>query len=556
MRIYFFVFVFVTFIVSCSKKDEPAALPPIAAVSTLACSYASATPAATFGSEYTGTISVPYTGGNGTIYNAGTPIASTGVTGLTATLQGGTLSTGKGNFTYIVTGTPSATGSASFAISFGSLSCTFSLTVGEQPLVQYGTPFTGVPDSRDAVIYQVNMRAFSAARNFQGVINRLDSIKALGVNVIYLMPVYTVGIFKAINSPYCVKDYKAVNTEFGTLTDLRNLIDGAHSRGMAVILDWVANHTSWDNAWISSHKDWYIQDGAGNIVSPSMGWNDVAQLNFSNAAMRLEMIRCMKYWVYTANCDGFRCDYADGPPNDFWIQAIDTLRNIRTHSLLMLAESNNTSKYAAGFDYIFGFNFYSKFKSIFNNNVSVQTIDNINSSDYNGVLNSQQQVVRYLTNHDVNSSEGTTLDLFGGSSGSMAAFVVNACMKGVPMIYNGQEAGTTYRLYFLTLGTTINWNQNPPMVEEYKKIIAFRNSSVPIRRGQLTSYSNTNVCAFTKEQGAEKVFIASNLRNTNISYTLPASVANSTWTDAMSGATVSLTNQLNLAPYSFRIYKK
>lgn len=164
--------------------------------------------------------------------------------------------------------------------------------------------------------------------------------------------------------------------------------------------------------------------------------------------------------------------------------------------------------------------------------------------------------MRYLTNHDVNSSEGTTLDLFGGSSGSMAAFVVNACMKGVPMIYNGQEAGTTYRLYFLTLGTTINWNQNPPMVEEYKKIIAIRNSSVPIRRGQLTSYSNTNICAFTKEQGAEKVFIASNLRNTNISYTLPASVANSTWTDAMSGATVSLTNQLNLAPYSFRIYKK
>ena len=161
-----------------------------------------------------------------------------------------------------------------------------------------------------------------------------------------------------------------------------------------------------------------------------------------------------------------------------------------------------------------------------------------------------------MTNHDVNSSEGTTLDLFGGISGSMAAFVVAAYMKGVPMIYNGQEVGTTYRLYFLNLGNTINWNQNQPMAEEYKKIIAFRNSSVAIRRGLLTSYSNTNVCSFTKEQGAEKVFIASNLRNTSISYTLPATVANSNWTDAMNGMTVSLTSQLNLAPYSYRILKK
>src|ERR1700743_3085947 len=192
---------------------------------------------------------------------------------------------------------------------------------------QYGTPFAGVPDPRDVTIYQVNMRAFSPTHNFQGVINRLDQIKALGVNVIYLMPVYPVGVLKSVNSPYCISNLDTVGTEFGTLTDLRNLVDGAHSRNMAVILDWVANQTSWDHPWITAHPDWYVHDAAGNIAQLST-YSDVAALNFSNTAMRSAMIRSMKSWVYRANVDGFRCDFADNPPTDFWQQCIDTLRNI------------------------------------------------------------------------------------------------------------------------------------------------------------------------------------------------------------------------------------
>lgn len=427
------------------------------------------------------------------------------------------------------------------------------LPIVNQDPVQYGTPFTGVPDARDAVIYQVNMRVFSTDRNFQGVIARLDSIKSLGVSVIYLMPIYPVGTLKSVNSPYCIKDYKAVNTEFGTLTDLRALIDGAHNRGMSVILDWVANHTAWDNAWIST-PSWYLQDASGNIQSPS-GWTDVAQLNFKNTEMRKAMIKAMKYWVYTANCDGFRCDYADGPPADFWKQAIDTLRNISTHKLLMMAESDNNTLFASGFNYTFGFNFYGQMKTVFSSNQAVTNLDNLNTSEYTGAGESNM-VVRYITNHDVNSSDGTPLDLFGGSSGSMAAFVVAAYMKGVPMIYNGQEVGTTYRLTFPFTGTTINWSSNPGMTSEYKKIIAFRNSSTAIRRGTLVSYSNSNVCAFTKISGSETILVVSNLRNTNITYTLPTAVANTQWTDAFSNTTVSLTNQLTLAPYSYLVLKK
>jgi len=443
--------------------------------------------------------------------------------------------------------------------SFGS--CKTDPVVIDPPVVitnpdpaQYGTPFTGVPDARDVVIYQVNMRSFSSTRNFQGVISRLDSIKNLGVNVIYLMPIYPVGALKSVNSPYCVKDYKGINAEFGTIADLRSLIDGAHTRGMTVILDWVANHTSWDNAWISN-KSWYVQDNSGNIVSPS-GWTDVAQLNFQNTEMRTEMIKDMKYWVYTANCDGFRCDYADGPPADFWKQAIDTLRNIKTHKLLMMAEGTRADHYASGFNFTFGFRFYGQMKSIFSSNQPVSNIDNINTQEFPSGNSDMNLVVRYTTNHDVNSSDGTPLDLFGGSTGSMAAFVVTAYMKGVPMIYNGQEVCTSFRLVFPFTGSTIPWNQNPAIVSEYKKIIAFRNSSVAIRRGTLVSYDNTNVCAFTKTSGTQTVLVISNLRSTAQTFPLPAALANSSWQDAFTGNTTALNTQIILAPYSYLVLKK
>ena len=418
---------------------------------------------------------------------------------------------------------------------------------------QYGTPFAAVPNRQDAVIYQVNIRAFSQAGNFKGVTDRLDSIKALGVNVIYLMPIYPVGIVKSVNSPYCVKDYKGVNSEFGTLADLHTLVDGAHNRNMSVMLDWVANHTSWDNSWITDHKNWYAQDASGNVVSPA-GYSDVAQLNFSNAAMRLAMIADMKYWVYTANIDGFRCDFADNPPVDFWKQAIDTLRKVSTHSLLMLAEGTRSSNFTAGFDYNFGFGFYDKLKSIYGSNASALAIDSLNNTEYASAA-SGQQVIRYITNHDVNSSDGTPLKLFGGKSGSLAAFSVVACMKSVPMIYNGQEAGMTTPITFPFTTVKVDWTTGQDVIAVYKKIIAFRNSSTAIRRGTLTSYSNDDVCVFLKQQGTEKVLVIANLKNKVSVYTLPSALVSSSWTDALNTGSVSLTSQLTLQPYSYYILK-
>ncbi|MCK4745666.1 MAG: Ig-like domain-containing protein, partial [Bacteroidales bacterium] len=342
-----------------------------------------------------------------------------------------------------------------------------------------------------------------------------------------------------------------VNPEFGTLADLQTLIDEAHNRGMAVMLDWVANHTSWDHEWISN-KSWYEQDASGNIVSPSPGWTDVAQLNFANDDMRNALIHAMKYWVFTANCDGFRCDYSDGPPADFWKQAIDTLRNINTHKLLMLAEGTRSDHFTSGFNCTFGFRFYDRLKAIYSSNASVAGIDNIITFEYTGAGESNR-VVHYTTNHDVNST-GTPLEWFDGKSGSMAAFVSAAYLKGVPMIYNGQEVGYPDPLSFLSASSLIDWSLNPAMVSEYTRIIAFYNSSNAIRKGILTSHHTADVCAFKKVYENDTVFVVVNLRNVSKSYTLPAGIANKQLYNAFTNEPIDLGSDLSLSAYEYRVY--
>jgi len=425
-------------------------------------------------------------------------------------------------------------------------------TTQDQDPPQYGKPYKNVPDKRDVSMYQVNMRSFSKEGNFKGVTARLDSIKALGVNVVYILPIYPVGILKAQGSPYAVKDYRQINAEFGTLDDLRALVDGVHKRKMAIIIDWVGNHTSWDNPWIVN-KDWYEQDSTGNIKH-AQTWRDVAQLNFKNNDMRLTMIKDMKYWVLTANVDGFRCDYADGPPADFWKQAIDTLRNIPAHKLLFLAEGTRGENFNAGFDYNFGFRFFENLKRIYKKGKSVKSIDTVNSRDYANAVDGQQ-MVRYITNHDVNSSDGSPIQLFGGKKGSMAAFVVVAYMKSVPMIYDGQEVGTPYRLVFPFTKSKIDWTLNPDVTAEYKKVIAFRNSSETVRRGELTSYSSDDVCAFTKKLDEKTVFVLSNLRNTTVSYTTPSNLLAYKWKDGFTGDKSKLGSVITLAPYQYIVLK-
>lgn len=417
----------------------------------------------------------------------------------------------------------------------------------------YGTPFD-VPASQDATIYQINVRAFSEEGNLQGVIEKLDYIQSLGVNVIYLMPIYPIGVEKAIGSPYAVKNYKAVNPRFGTLEDLRTLVKGAHEREMAVILDWVPNHTAWDHEWIDAHPEYYEKDEEGNIIAPpGTGWTDVASLNYNNPELRAAMIDAMSYWVHVANIDGFRVDTADFVPYSFWKEALKVLENIEDSDLLMLAEGARTDHFKAGFDYIFGFHFFETLKDVFQENAPVTTLQQTIAEEYEGVYDESKRVVHYTSNHDVNLTDGTPLELFGGKEGSIAAFVVAAYMKAVPMIYNGQEIGYDERIDFFEFDP-IDWSMaNEDILKEYKQIIAFRNDSKAIRRGELKMYSSEDVVVFTMEHENEKVLVLSNLRNRERTYILPAIFTETTWENAFNGSSISLNKEVVLEPFSYLV---
>ncbi len=421
---------------------------------------------------------------------------------------------------------------------------------------QYGIPYTDVPAPEELVIYQVNIRAFSKEGNFAGVQSRLDAIRALGANTLYLLPVYPVGIMHTVNSPYCVRDYKAVNSEFGTLHELRTLVEEAHKRRMVVLLDWVANHTAWDHPWIAN-KSWYQQDAAGNIISPpNTGWKDVAALNYENMDMRKAMIEAMKYWVYQADIDGYRCDAADFVPFNFWQQAIQSLRSIGTHKLLLLAEGKRKDHFTAGFDLEYGMSFYDNLANrIYGAHQSVQSLDILNATEYHDATG-DDQVVRYISNHDVDQRDGSPLTILNGRQGSVAAFVVAAYMKGIPMIYDGQEIGCPVKLSFFDKSTSIDWSANPDLLKEYKQIIALRNSSTAIRRGNLRSFCSDDVCAFSKTAGKDEIFVAVNLRNAASTYIVPFSLFDTRWEDAYTNKEVTLPNRLNLQPFQYCVYKK
>ncbi len=421
----------------------------------------------------------------------------------------------------------------------------------------YGTPFANVPVTKDIIMYEVNIRAFSPQANFQGVQARLDSIKALGINVIWLMPVFPVGqvnAVKPLGSPYAVKDYNAVNPDFGTLADLRAVIDEAHKRNMSVILDWVADHTSLDNAWISN-KSWYQQDASGNIIHPvGTNWADVAALNFNNPDMRTAMIRAMKYWVLTANVDGYRCDYADGVPTDFWKQSLDTLKKFTNRKLIFLAEGSKQEQFTAGFQLNYGFNFYSTLKGIFAGTQAPSALFTTNANE-NNTLTAGGYKLRYSTNHDVTFIDGSTVAIYNGKQGALAAFVLTAYMNGVPLIYNGQEVGSPKNINFFA-NDPIDWTTNPDMSAEYKRIIAFRSAHEAIKTGTMTIYNDTNIIAFEKKSSTDDVLILVNAKNSAVTYSVPLALQNSTWINGFTNSNVALSAQLSFQPYSYLVLKK
>ncbi|MBU6213884.1 MAG: hypothetical protein KGP01_05515 [Actinomycetales bacterium] len=315
---------------------------------------------------------------------------------------------------------------------------------------------------RDATIYEVNIRQFTKAGTFKAFQAHLPRLKTLGVKVLWLMPIHPIGEQKrlgTLGSYYSVRDYTKVNPEFGTAKDFKALVAAAHKQGFKVILDWVANHTAWDNPWVSAHPDWYTQNNNGEIISPAgTGWSDVADLDYSSAGLRAAMTDALKVWVRDYDVDGFRCDVAGMVPTDFWEQAVAKLRAIKP--VLMLAENQSNADLL---DNAFLLNYnWSLLAEL--RNIGVGWVDNSRIRD----LIAQQadesaypggsMPMNFVTNHDENSWNGTEYEELGAAVPPLT--VMTFTLPGAPMVYTGQEIALKKRLKFFDKDEVV-WPAKP-----------------------------------------------------------------------------------------------
>jgi glycosidase len=369
--------------------------------------------------------------------------------------------------------------------------------------------------AKSASIYEVNIRSFTTAGTFKAFKAHLPRLKKLGVKILWLMPIHPISETKRIGSlgsPYAVANYKQVNPDMGTNADFLSLVKAAHAAGFKVVLDWVANHTGWDNVWMSN-PSWYTRNNAGVIQPPNQDWQDVADLNYSNADMRAAMIDAMKYWVTTFGVDGFRCDYANGVPTSFWEEAATQLDTIKP--MFMLAESEGVAdELNSAFNANYSWSLLSRLNSVANNgdpdaSYLTSTLDSLTYTYENGSF-----PVTFITNHDQNSWNGTEYERLHGFVNRFSALYFT--VPGMPLIYSGQEVGFKRRLQFFDKDS-ITWPKSSSMTTFYTKLVSLKTKNPALWNGsaggELVQYDGTNakVLTYSRQKGSSKVVVAINL---------------------------------------------
>lgn len=377
-------------------------------------------------------------------------------------------------------------------------------------------PASSSPDwVKRAVIYEVYLRNFSADGSFASLQARLPELKDLGVTVIWLMPIHPIGQQKRkgrLGSPYSVRDFYAVNPEFGTLEDFKNLVRTAHTLDLRIILDMVANHTAWDHPWLQQHPEWYTRDAGGKVVSPVADWADVADLNYDHPELRRAMSQVMAYWVREANVDGYRCDVAEMVPLDFWQRTRSELDKLKP--LLMLAEGEKPELHLNGFDLTYAWNVYKVLVNIFEKNGSARLIQEaLRDEAWNFPRNSLR--LRFTCNHDENAWRAPAIKVFG-PDGAKAAAVVTACLPGVPLLYNGQEVGHDEPLPLFERAP-IRWNEDRfAMRSFYRELFRARRDTPALVEGEMEWVSvgaEDAVVAFYRRHVQGDVLVAVNLKS-------------------------------------------
>ena len=416
----------------------------------------------------------------------------------------------------------------------------------------------------NAVIYEANLRQGTAERNLKGLQKELPRLKDLGVNIIWLMPIHPISELNRkgeLGSYYAVKDYKAVNPEFGTFEDLKEFVSEAHGQGIKVILDEVCNHTGADNAWVTEHPEYYAKDADGNFISP-FDWTDVYELDYSNPDTRAAMTDALKFWIEEADIDGYRCDVAMEVPTDYWEEVIPQLRAIKP--VFMLAEASTPELLVNAFNADYAWPMKDTFNAIaFTQGVNEyakkegKTYEPTPGVAIFQLLDKQQKEypagaihMNMVTNHDLNSWEGTEFERYGGES--LKAFaILSYTLPGMPMMYTGQEVGFNHPFEFFVQDPIIPDYTSNEFTTFYEMLNSLKANHPALNvnnpEGEMIQYPavSQDVVAFTRTAPGDNVVVISNLSSQDNQLTFPDLSPNlDNLVDYFTGAPAELPNHL------------
>lgn len=410
------------------------------------------------------------------------------------------------------------------------------------------------------VIYEVNVRNFSPEGNFKGLERDLPRLKDLGVDILWLMPIHPIGQENRIGtkgSPYSVKDYKGINPDYGTGDDLKSLIAAAHASGMEIWLDWVANHTAWDHAWVKSDIKFYASKDGKRPYSPE-NWTDVAQLDFQNADLRAAMIDAMKYWVEEFNIDGYRCDAATYVPLSFWTEARAVIDEVK--KITWLCEGDKAT-YMQVFDYDYSWGFSNNLNEFGESGNLPEFISNCNKLFSNNAYADKGRMI-YITNHDLNAYDGTEFSRFGKNV--LPITVLSFTLYDMPLIYNGQEVGMDKQMDLFEVAS-VQWTPiNETINGLFKKLTQLKRTQPALEdgknRGILKVYptDNEEVFVYSRKRGSNEVITILNFSDSATKIKFTSTVPLGTFRNYLENGSQSFStsSEISLPANGYAIYVK
>ena len=407
-------------------------------------------------------------------------------------------------------------------------------------------------------IYEVNVRQYTQEGTFKAFAKSLDRLKEMGVQTLWFMPINPISIKDrkgALGSYYAVANYTAINPEYGTLSDWKELVQAAHTKGFKVIIDWVANHTGADHAWLTTNPNFYVVDSITRQPLSPFDWTDARKLNYKNTTLCDSMIAAMKYWVTETNIDGFRCDVAAEVPQAFWIRCIDSLK--KQKNIFMLAEGDTPWLHTAGFDETYSWSDFAMMKLIAKGQRKASALDSTITKT-NTTFSKNALRLFFTSNHDENSWNKADYATMPGESHAPFAVITQTIKNSVPLIYSGQEEPVADSISFFYKNPIQFGKYN--RASFYKTLLHLRTNNVALSANasfvKLATTNDAVVYAFVRQMNGEKVVVITNLSEAAQAVTIAntdiAGQAIEVFTNK--SETLKANQTFNLKPWGYMVY--